>query len=867
MNYYQKCINNAKNLLKDDLSDVILHNCPTTLTYNELISSKPYETLKEIYNSVHHNGQLKLFLSEVQFLTEMIENINEEVYVVYAGSAPGNKNVYLSELFPSIKFIFIDPEEHFFKMGNENQYTNKTIMNKILYFSTSKFKTKFDFKRNIKPPHNINIYTNQQDVKNLNRYTFKGGIPPNIGEIILKYSRVYNIFVIEDFFTSELAIQLNYLKKKGKKVFFISDIRTVSGKADEGEDEGPGPTDGDILWNSAQMYNWIIRLKPDCYMLKFRCPFSYGSDINFLNEHPMKIDLDNCKKYIDFTDNYKNRKFIFIKGDFINLQAYPGKSSTETRLVGTAKFDASENYILEHIDYNIKEYEDKLFYYNRILRPYGWHDIPEVFLNKYYMVDRCGDCGIMSTILTKYVLKFLNLDDIHDVYHQAFLILEKVLNYLERYYLTSARDVHGYYYSKYFNLSSLEYHHETLCEKSFSVNIKLNLTSIMRSDADFINYYKKIRSFKKLTEGLGARSKCMNNILFNIRDDLFIPKENVVHTKNQNDITITVGDDKSKSFKVEGIEPNFKDFIFSRSFFELNKIEITDPYFYKLFVNFLSSLKITKIHLLLSNRCDILLKKNFYEENKNNIKIYTLLEGGVSILSKSTISDSEIIIVYIEELPYVQSYIRNYLIRSLTHSKIIFLTSSKKRVYDCNYIFTKEAYIHIEVYDPKRIIKPSMISIDSYDIDKDIRFWIKNVPYIFYFNHDKELLYDLSERYKAYGRIYLLPYHSSTDFLKNKDDIYFIEQLDNEECRIVKKYFAFIMKDKEIDYFYSDKIRMNGDFLGNIPIRTLEDAELYRKKMSVENLYNIYLDRKIQLSSILKIDDIPSILNQIEGFP
>lgn len=66
---------------------------------------KKYEVRKE-RRTVNHWGQRKLFLSEIEFLTLYS---NDGDTVVYAGAAPGTHTKYLSDLFPTIKFVLVDP--------------------------------------------------------------------------------------------------------------------------------------------------------------------------------------------------------------------------------------------------------------------------------------------------------------------------------------------------------------------------------------------------------------------------------------------------------------------------------------------------------------------------------------------------------------------------------------------------------------------------------------------------------------------------------------------------------------------------------------------------------------------------------------
>jgi cap2 methyltransferase len=60
-----------------------------------------------------HYGQRKLHLSEVEFLTNVCQELNGKssmrVVLIYAGAAPGNHINLLSEMFPFVKFVLVDP--------------------------------------------------------------------------------------------------------------------------------------------------------------------------------------------------------------------------------------------------------------------------------------------------------------------------------------------------------------------------------------------------------------------------------------------------------------------------------------------------------------------------------------------------------------------------------------------------------------------------------------------------------------------------------------------------------------------------------------------------------------------------------------
>lgn len=868
------CSDDLLKLINENVSSAIIDNCPTIMTFKEINKTLPYRPFKDAFSTTCHYGQLKLFLSEVQFLTNMCVNINEEAYVIYAGSAPGNKNLYLAELFPNMKFLFIDPEEHFFKMGSKNQYNNKNLMNRLLYFQTSRFKSKFDFKKKVPLPHLINYYNpSTLKIENKHRDDIKSsGIPDNLAEIILSESEHYSVFVIEDFFTTELASLLHALKQK-KKVYFISDIRTVTRtkiRAASLDEDDDGPSDGDILWNSAQMYNWLMKLQPHAYMLKFRCPFSFESSVSQFENNK---DIVDCKD-IDFIGNYKNKKYTFIKGDDIFLQAYQGKSSTETRLVGREKYQ-SKKYFLEVVDYDIKDFEDRLFYYNRIIRSYGWHyDIPKVFLNKYHMVDRCGDCAIMARILIAYMRKKdVGLSE-ENINVEACQILINVMKILERYFLnTDRKDNHGSYYKKFYNIDSLDYNYKYECAKFSHYSKKLGLIFQQYSNSDFIYWAKKILggSDKKY-----IRDECMLEVLFGIENKFKPIFSNIRYTQNKNNFGIIIGNETT-TYKTNGLLfPTFRDLVFSRTFSEVPPIKIVDPYFYSQFKKTLNRFGIEKIYILLSSGCDFPFEKSFYRDHYKNIEVFTLINDGLNKLPKD-INRNEIVCMFIDESPLVYGFVKNYLIKKYSSDKLIFLKPSPVRIYEKNYIFTNQCYIEVDVYDGgvygSDTLKEKMISTDSIDIDKSLKYWIKDVPYIFHCKTFDELLYTSIDRYAICSRIYILLQKDinflSSEILKDDDDkqqLFYIESLkNNDDCKIVHNYFIFV-NDVVLDYFMMSKqLKKNGKNLFNFRPKTLESMDKLSLNVTSVELYKSILQEKVSKGDVKNsFKNLREIIERIE---
>jgi hypothetical protein len=68
----------------------------------------PYRRRSGETKSVCHWGQRKLLLSEVEFLNEYLPS-NIIALVIYAGAAPGHHIPLLSDMFPNLRFILVDP--------------------------------------------------------------------------------------------------------------------------------------------------------------------------------------------------------------------------------------------------------------------------------------------------------------------------------------------------------------------------------------------------------------------------------------------------------------------------------------------------------------------------------------------------------------------------------------------------------------------------------------------------------------------------------------------------------------------------------------------------------------------------------------
>lgn len=256
------------------LNDAMMQsNAKPVVTLDDIHHTLSYTPGLNLYKSQIHVGQRKLFLTELQFLTDHAEP-GVPIVCVYAGAAPSIHTGYLAKLFPDVKFLLVDPNP---------------------------------FRVNEAKP----VFLNPKDSSD------------NLIQEVIKGKE--QIYIINDLFTNEIATSIG---KYMKKSLFVSDIRTNV----YNEAQSPGCID--IVWNSSMMYNWIKLMNPSMSMLKFRHPFYLEGLTNTRNED---ADFAMSKKYgIDFVKNFKNKEFIYFDGD-INIQAFAPVNSTETRLITDGK--------------------------------------------------------------------------------------------------------------------------------------------------------------------------------------------------------------------------------------------------------------------------------------------------------------------------------------------------------------------------------------------------------------------------------------------------------------------------------------------------------------------------------------------------
>lgn len=108
-------------MLNPSLNPHTLQNPSSYYTTEKLvrICSDDFQELKyrprkpDEDRSTVHFGQRKLYLSEMEFLTNITREIDtkndKKIVVIYAGAAPGIHISSLSLMFPFVKFVLVDP--------------------------------------------------------------------------------------------------------------------------------------------------------------------------------------------------------------------------------------------------------------------------------------------------------------------------------------------------------------------------------------------------------------------------------------------------------------------------------------------------------------------------------------------------------------------------------------------------------------------------------------------------------------------------------------------------------------------------------------------------------------------------------------
>jgi hypothetical protein len=349
-----------------------------------------------------HHGQRKLFIAELDLLTRAVSEYGCK-YFVYAGSAPGIHIGRFMYLFPSLTFVLIDPNE--FTIVVDGEVINYTPSDeRAVYLADGVYDA-----------YKIQSVGDSKMIRGIDGKAYHRGSLP-VTEDYVKTIHEHpetRIFIIERLMTRELARHLKGLSGGDDGgVVFMSDIRTNSG-----EDM---PTNGDLLWNMAQMFVWVSEMQPLIFSHKHRPVLGDAEILDY-----MRDDIESAKELgLDLVKEPQK----YLAGDAY-LQTWTTRHSPETRLVGLriGKSGGSDetlcNYLPIPPDYvnppnpsNILpgvansypiaiidtiDYDQRMLYHNRINRSSQTYDHPAKHIHG---IDGCYDCAQEALTWERYYL-------------------------------------------------------------------------------------------------------------------------------------------------------------------------------------------------------------------------------------------------------------------------------------------------------------------------------------------------------------------------------------------------------------------------------------------------------------------------------
>jgi hypothetical protein len=337
---YMDCFAEAVSTIQPVCEQV--YQIPRELPYVE------NSTLKKLNK---HIGQRKLLLSEVQFLNKSTCD-----YVLYAGSAPGHKTYLLSKLFPTKKFILIDPNMFNLQVDGVSH-------------------------RSRPHPHIVHLMSGYPTRSN------RANVPNNrlVNYIV---NSPYRIFIFETCMTNELAKIF-----KDLPMDFISDVRSNITNARY-------PMDIDIAWNNSMVYNWMCIMRPVISMVKIRMLF--GADPkNYKIPEYVTSEFNKSMPEINFCEDYKCNRTRMPLGE-LYLQCWSPQSSTESRLL------VKRSDIDTIVEYDANATDNLFCYYNSVAR--SWSCYNNDYANEDLKFCCCADCSLEARIWYDYCT-ILNVDE------------------------------------------------------------------------------------------------------------------------------------------------------------------------------------------------------------------------------------------------------------------------------------------------------------------------------------------------------------------------------------------------------------------------------------------------------------------------
>jgi len=294
-------------------------------------------------------------------------------------------------------------------------------------------------------------------------YNVIDGLYPNISWIVYDknkfiFNKEYkNIEIRNKYFNDDEIEKIKYdFKKSNKKyLLYINDMRL-------------NPDEESIFKDMIDQQLWLLKLDPYAFCIKFKLPYYIENKMNLNYVLPSFIKSEKKKSIYDM---------LYLDGK-VYLQTYAPKRSLETRLISFKPYKL--------VNYNIIDYEQKLSYFNLIIRSkeYIYKDSKKyLFLNLYDNVNEY------------YIFKKYN--DINKKFRNMFEMYNFVDNILNKYFIYNGVNckLYNFRYSIYIILTS---NIEINIKKNNFLNVVKDMEQIIKKintvgKTKDKNYYKKFK--------------------------------------------------------------------------------------------------------------------------------------------------------------------------------------------------------------------------------------------------------------------------------------------------------------------------------------------------------------------------------------
>ncbi len=346
-------------------------------------------------------NERELLLSKIRFLTKYVTSYEDNIYCINIGSGLNSNHIGLLRIvFPNIKIILFDNEEHTIMLDkNNSQYNNSTDFTTVYLKAISTEGTK-NKRITYYDKANNEIKSRTKEEASKNDIIFNNDIMEFI------FESDYTFYIYEGHFTFDIA-DVIFISMDGGKFYLMSDM-----KADQ---EGK---DAESIYNNILQYMFLIKLKPTASLLT-------------LNNSMIKYTIDEVIAYGSTTDRRIDSILNIIVYDDIKDMKFYNIHFDSEELYLSPYHDPLDLSIMIDLDGNT----DYSFYIesdNVIINSLFYHYMVRIFkefvngnMNTDIGYDNRWDCSYEQLIYDNYNNKY---EKVTEIIKNVFTISIETLN-------------------------------------------------------------------------------------------------------------------------------------------------------------------------------------------------------------------------------------------------------------------------------------------------------------------------------------------------------------------------------------------------------------------------------------------------------